>query len=101
MEVFRFFAVSFREGFRTTSPVRLQLTYADFIPEEMKKAFDTRNEIDAAGHRLAAMAYSSRVPVRFLVILFGLALIKKEHWFTAFLLGKQNRVQRKDGEVPT
>ena len=63
-------------------------TYSNSIPAEIQKEFDAKNTSDSAKHRLMSVMYLSRIPADLVVILFGLALIKREHWFTAFLVGK-------------
>ena len=63
-------------------------TYADSIPTDIKKEFDAKNASDSGEHRLMSVMYLSRIPADLVVILFGLALIKRDRWFTAFLIGK-------------
>ena len=65
------------------------VTYADSLPTEMKSEFDAKNASASMNNRLMSIMYLSRIPANLVVMLFGLALIKREYWFTAFLMGKE------------
>ena len=64
------------------------VTYADSLPTEMKTEFDAKNASASMNNRLMSIMYLSRIPANLVVMLFGLALIKRDRWFTAFLIGK-------------
>ena len=67
---------------------QISVTYADSIPVEMKKEFDDKNKSESAGNQLMSVMYLSRIPANLVVVLFGLALIKRDRWFTTLLIGK-------------
>jgi hypothetical protein len=63
-------------------------TYIDSVPADIKKELDAKNWSDSMENRLESMINLSRIPANLVVILFGLALIKRDRWFTTFLIGK-------------
>mgnify|MGYP001356838715 CR=1 FL=1 len=77
-----------RSGHSYYQSKQVTTTYADSIPTEMKKEFDKKNKSDSMGQRLMSIMYLSRIPANLVVALFGLALIKRDRWFTTFLIGK-------------
>ena len=64
------------------------VTYADSLPTEMKADFDKKNASASMNNRLMSMMYLSRISANLVAMLFGIALIKRDRWFTAFLIGK-------------
>ena len=73
---------------------QVSATYTEPIPLDIKKDLDAENESDSIENRLMAVMYLSRIPANLFVIIFGLSLIKRNRWFTAFLIGKENNVQQ-------
>lgn len=62
-------------------------TYADSVPSDIKKELDAKNRSDSMENQLVSMITLSRIPANLVVMLFGLALIKRDRWFSAFLIG--------------
>ena len=67
---------------------QVSVTYSDSLPTEMKAEFDAKNAAASMNNRLMSMMYLSRIPANLVVMLFGIALIKRDRWFTALLIGK-------------
>ncbi len=75
-------------GYAYAQSKKPSITYADIVPDAMKREYDLKNKADSQSNRFMCVMQISLIPRAILLILFGLILIKKEHWFTAFLLGK-------------
>ena len=69
-------------------------TYSDSLPADIKMDMDTRITFNSASSRLVAVFYLAHIPSNLVLIIFGLALIKRDRWFTAFLIGKNKDVQQ-------
>ena len=68
---------------------QVSATYADSVPADIKREFDKKNATDSAENQLMSTMHLSRIPADLVAMLFGLAMIKRDRWFTAFLLGKE------------
>lgn len=77
-----------RGGYSYYQSKQVSATYADFVPIEIKVEYDEKNKSDSAENRIMSVIYLSRIPANIIVVLFGLAFIKRDRWFTKFLIGK-------------
>jgi hypothetical protein len=67
---------------------QVSASYTDSVPSDIQKEYDAKNKSVSRGNRFMSVMHLSRIPANLVVILFGLALTKRDRWFTEFLIGK-------------